>query len=706
MAENTNEERFKVNHLHSEDVDTVTKEPKAPEATELGVSEMALNLAKGVETLYVKNKEGEIVATPLGTRGYDALRKQLEEIAQIYSIYGMARVNGETSAAGTIFFGEEANFKQIANVAHMGLVDNTGKLYKRCANGRIDKAVDGTDLAIDGSDGDVLLYIDRTVYVCRFTDTVEGVASNKEINVFAIGLAPFTIYGHAAKALKPFAFSPQFTVNGQLTKTNNGDKVNGVEDVRACAHSIYNPNIAGSYSAVYNWFKQTYKANGNGFPSQYVSSMNSIWQAQCKNPDQTTNRPYMGGYYEFTELFLMLMYLENKTLYHQELSDFGCGCTLSRPAENQTYFGDADMSGNSGVMYVQSDGTKTFSRLMSTVTIANGSSFTNNPIGGLCGSGWYGFTQMLETQRVLNDIAKAGLVNKIWTQKEDNENNKAVVFEYNDEGNIIVSAFTNEEFATGANMTPNKRYFQVRNTKNCQGMADGVMTAVVNTYIRLDFADGTTVAGVPHTGGYAVYKLSRAIYRGMSVSFEGMFTQMQGCHYVRVHRNEDDKVVSYFIAAEDVDSVPAQPAASIEYFGDENAELAMEANLTKKVMSHGPLPANHASHYGWAGKADYNMSLFCLVDDDLEGGGTKLSGSISTKECSFLWNYASWSNGDAGTLNSNGTPAKGRKCVNAVVPGCYAGSGYASARTVSGGGAVSHGSVSFAGRFSLPHLTL
>lgn len=705
MANENENKRYQVNHYHSLDK-TANGEAVAPAAGDLGESEMALNLAKGVETLYVKNGAGEVIATPLGTREYDSLKKQLEEVAQVYSIYGMARVNGESSPAGTIFFGEEANFKQIANVSHLGLVDYNGKLYKRCANCRVDKAVDGVDLAIDGSDGDVLLYIDRTVYVCRFTDIVEGVADNKPINVFAVGLAPFSIYGHAAKAIKPFAFSPQFTVNGQLTATNN---TKGVTDIRSCAHSFYNKNIAGSHSAVMAWFNETYKANGNGFPSQYMSSMNSIWQAQGKNVEQTTNRPYMGGYYEFTELLIMLMYLENKSLYHQALNDFGCGCTLSNPATSQAYFGDDTMSGNSGVMFVKGSGeskVKTFARLMGNDTpIVNGSATSNYPIAGLCGTGYYGFTEMLETQRVLNDIAKAGLVNKIWTQKDGNDANKSVIFEYDENGNMKVSDFTNEEFVDGANMVPNKKYYQVRNTLSCQGMNEGVMTAVVNTYVKLTFKDGTTVKGVDHTGGYAVYKLSRAVYRGMSISFEGMFTQMQGCHYVRVHRSEDDKIVSYFIAAEDVESVPAQQAASIEYFGDEDAELAMEAGLTKKVMNHGPLPPTHTSHYGWAGKSDYNMSLFCLIDDDLAGGSTKLSGSISTKECSFLWNYASWSNGDTGTLNSNGTPRIGRKCVNAVVVGCNANLDTASARSVHGSSAVSAGYDRYAGRFSLPHLT-
>lgn len=700
MANENENKRYQVNHYHSLDK-TANGEAVAPAAAELGESEMALNLAKGVETLYVKNGEGEVIATPLGTRGYAALQKQLEEIAQIYSIYGMARVNDDTDPKGTIFFGEDVNFKQIANVVHLGLVDKDGKLYKRCANGRVDKAVDGVDLAIDGSDGDVLLYIDRTVYVCRFTDEVEHEGAMKKLNVFAVGLAPFSIYGHTAKVFKPFAFSPQYTVNGQLTASNNGKDGNGVVDLRSCAHSIYNKNVAGSYSVVLPWFNETYKANGGGFPAQYVSSMNSIWQAQGKNPDQKTNRPFMGGYYEFTEIILMLMFLENKTLYHQALNDFGCGCTLSSPATSQDSFGDLTMNGNSGLMCVKSDGTKTFLRLMSTSTIKNGTSQSTHPIDGVCGDGHYGFTEMLETQRVLNDIAKAGLISKIWNGTTANADNQKIVFEYDADGNMIVSSFTNEELKTGANMTPNKKYFQVRNANTkCQGMADGVMTAVVNTYVKLTFKNETTVNEVDHTGGYAVYKFSRPVYRGMSLHMEGMFVQMQGCHYVNYcysgKEGIEDGDYGKFICAESFENIPPQQSASVGYFGDVDALLDMEKGLTKEVQSHGKLTrAQKRSYNGWAGKDDYNMSLFCILDH---------SGSITTKECQYHWNYASWSNGDAGADNY-GLPAANRKCVNAVVVGCYAGNGNASARSVAGNYAVSYGVDSYAGRFSLPHLT-
>lgn len=646
-------------------------------------------------------------------KDYASIMSRLDDVAQVYSLYGMARVNGETSCAGTKFYGSEDNLKSIAGICHLGLVDGSGKLYKRCANGRIDKASDGTELEIDGSDGDVMVYIDRPIYVCRFTDNVEvkgddGESTIQQLNVFAVGLAPFSVEGHAAKELKPFAFSPQYTINCKLDATNT-IKENG-NDKRSCAHSIYNKNIAGSYpNAASNAFSNgaSFKGAAKGFPAQNMNSMNSIWQGQCKNEDEKTNRPFMGGYYEFTELWLMLMYLENKSLYHQALYDFGCGSTMSSVASATNFCTDS-MAGNSGVKVVVGDKTM-YLGLMSEGTLN-----IHYPLAALVGTSYYGFTEMLETQRLLNDISKSGLVNKIWRQKGDDAN-KSVIFEYNDDGNIIVSEKTIADIVNG-DITSGKKYYQVRNAKTCAGMSDGVMTAVTNTFIRFDFNDGikcrpskdNTTGEITCTGGYAIYKFSRAVYRGMSLSFEGMFTQMQGCHYVRVNATKEwnpetqkfdgadiaagtNKIFSFFKCVDNVDDCPALPSSSVQYFGGQDEETVMERNLNKSMLN------NTSNTSGWCKKADYNYSLFCLYD---------YGSAQSQGEASYLWNYASWGNGDSGTINSNGTPAKGRKCVNAVVVGCNADYGCASARTVSGNGAVSSAHVVYAGRFSLPYLTL
>lgn len=677
---------------------------KAPTADIMESGEAFVNLAKGTEHLYFKNAENEVIATKLGpldkeldetseygvenqaiAKKYNELRKQLNSIAQVYSIYGFARVNGDNSPAGTIFFGEDSNLKEITSHMNMGLTTKGGTLYKRCANCRLDVAVDGTELKIDGTDGDVMNFTNSELYFLKGTVPAPvdlNLGDGVELNLIALGMSPFTIYGANAKAFAPFALNPQYTVNC---------KIDGVDDV-VCAHSIYNTAYAGSYFEPNDWFNETFKPNGNGYFNQGISSMQSIWYAQGKNADQKTNRPYMGGYYEFFEIFIALMFCELKSVYHQSFTSFGTGCTSSDSAIDAASFGDKTMRGNSGVMYVQANGTKVYGHLI-------------NAAYGICGNG-HGFTEMLEPDRILNDIAKAGLISKIWDGVTADSANCSVVFEYDEAGNMKVSDFTNEELATGANMVPNHKYYQVRSVPNTKGMADGAMTAVINIYVKMTFKDGTTLNKIDYTGGYAVYKMSHPVYRGMCLQ-DGMFSQMQGCHYVNYciegttgenGVKEEDKYVTYFKCAENVDDIPAQQAASIEYFGDVNKDLEMERGLTKVVQTHGELTiAQKSSYRAWAKKADYNASLLCYT----QGGA-----SISTGECAFLWNNGSVGNGDTGHTTTGSLPTAGRKCVNAVVVGCYSNDDHSSARTVNSDAAVSFSDVHFAGRFALPYLQL
>ena len=112
---------------------------KAPTADIMESGEAFVNLAKGTEHLYFKNAANEVIATKLGpldkeldetseygvenqaiAKRYNELKKQLDLISSMYSIYGFARVNGDNSPAGTIFFGEDSNLEEITSHFHMG----------------------------------------------------------------------------------------------------------------------------------------------------------------------------------------------------------------------------------------------------------------------------------------------------------------------------------------------------------------------------------------------------------------------------------------------------------------------------------------------------------------------------------------------------------------------------------------------------------
>ena len=681
---------------------------KAPTADIMESGEAFVNLAKGTEHLYFKNAENEVIATKLGpldkelnetsengvenqaiAKKYDELKKQLDSIALTYSVFGFARVNGDNSPAGAIFFGKDSSLEEITSHVHMGLTAKDGTLYKKCANCRLDLAADGTELKIDGTDGDVMLFVDSKLYFLKGTVPAPAdlnLGDGIELNIIAFGMVPFSIYGVNAKAFDPFAFNPQYTVNCQIP---------GVDNVE-CAHSIYNPAYAGSYTAPSDWFNETFKPNGNGYPSSSISLMQSIWYAQGKNADQKTNRPYMGGYYEFYEIFIALMFCELKSVYHQQANSFGVGCTSLLPDGVDLNFFIGGMDGYSGVQFVLKDNTTTFEPFYSSTHAVNNNRYF---LDGICQD--YAVTEMLEPIRVLNDIAKAGLISKIWDAKTEGSANKKVIFEYDETGNMKVSDLDINSGIVNyiKNMIPNHKYYQVRNVPNTKGMADGAMTAVINIYVKMTFKDGLklTEENEPErdlTGGCAVYKFSHPVYRGMCLQ-DGMLSLMQGCHSV-IYCPVDSKYDVYFKCAENIDDIPAQQAESIEYFGDVNKDLEMERGLTKVVQaySYASSDTDTMNAYGWAKKADYNASLLCY---------TQAGGSISTGECAYFYNNGSIGNEDTGAIL---VPPTGRKCVNAVVVGCNPYDVNSSARTVLGNFAVSFGIDYFAGRFALPHLQL
>ena len=684
---------------------------KAPTADIMESGEAFVNLAKGTEHLYFKNAENEVIATKLGpldkelneasengvenqaiTKKYDELKKQLDSIALTYSVYGFARANGDNSPAGTIFFGKDSSLEEITSHVHMGLTAKDGTLYKKCANCRLDLAADGTELKIDGTDGDVMLFVDSKLYFLKGTVPAPAdlnLGDGFELNIIAFGMVPFSIYGVNAKAFDPFAFNPQYTVNC---------KIPGVDNVE-CAHSIYNPAYAGSYSAPFDWFNETFKPNGNGCPSTANSSMGSIWYAQGKNADQTTNRPYMGGYYEFYEIFIALMFCELKSVYHQDVNLFGTGCTSSYPTGNEDVFDK--MGGYSGV-YIRTNNMSLIGSVSSQYTvITSDEKQTNDLVQGLSGSN-HNSTEMLEPIRVLNDIAKAKLISRIWDGVNDSSTNQDVLFEYDEAGNMKVSDLDKNTgiLNYSENMIPNHKYYQVRNVPGIKGMADGVMTAVVNIYVKMTFKDGLKLKDnngsiLSLDGDYAIYKFSHPVYRGMCL-LDGLFLLLQGCHYVNYCLAED-KYVTYFKCAENVDDIPAQQARSIEYYGDINNELEMERGLTKVVQTHGELTlAQKKSYFIWPKKADYNASLFCYT----QGGA-----NISTGECAFLWNYASFANPDIGHYDF-GLPPAGRKCVNAVGIGCDYSDSFASVRSVLSYDTVASLHGAGIACFSIPHLQL
>lgn len=364
---------------------------------------------------------------------------QLKALMEAWSIdnqfCGFARQNGAASGDAETTYGSKSLLHEIGKHFHLMTVKN-GEIQHVCVGGRLTKATNGDDIAIDGTDGDVVLGVDMEgLQLLKATKTVDGT----ETNVIGIGLLPAYWQNVASKKLPKFAITPVETVNCKLDG-----------DTRSQAHCIYNTGATGQYSSPHGIFKASYKTPGAGFPSQYVSCVAAIQNAQNKNEDALTNRPFTGMYYEFYEALLALFYAEIGSLKHTTLDMFGTGLTSTGTVNADTFYNDA-ISAVSG-WKIMTD-TPSYQDVWGNEVITVGST-KRNLVGGVAGDSWYGVVECLEAQRVLDGIAKAGLVSKM--------GNKANIFYFDDSGNIVCSSDGSIDPSTGAGMTACKHYYVVR----------------------------------------------------------------------------------------------------------------------------------------------------------------------------------------------------------------------------------------------------
>ncbi len=545
---------------------------------------------------------------------------------------GFARQNGTASGDAETTYGSKALLHEIGKHFRLMTVKN-GEIQHVCVGGRLTKATNGDEIAIDGSDGDVVLGVDMEgLQLLKATRPVDGV----ETNVIGIGLLPAYWQNVASKKLPKFAITPVETVNCQLDG-----------DTRSQAHSIYNTAKTGTYTAPNGIFKASYKTSGGGFPHQYVSCVNSIQQAQNKNEDALTNRPYTGFYYEFYEALLALFFAEIGSLKHTTLDMFGTGLTSTETVSATTFHDDA-LSAVSGWKIMSE--TPVYQNVWGGDMITIGTS-KYGMVQGICGSSYYGIVECLEAQRVLDGIAKAGLVSKIGS--------KGNIFYFGEDGGMVLSSDGSIDVETGTGMTACKHYYEVRDVPGCEGMADGVMTAVVNSYTMMEFKDGALLASNSEdlTGKVAILKRSLPVYRGFTLPYVGLFRQMDGAFFVAKVDSEGN-ITSEFRCAESYADIPARTS-----FGYE-AAVDGEADIEKGLSLVHPYTDRMSSEY-WIKSCDYSLSLFCPT---ATGGGTR------TYENMYYWMYDS---------NNAG---KGKRQVHGSVVGCSLGSWHprASVRPVHG----------------------
>ena len=295
---------------------------KAPNVGDILDGEIAVNYSKDTERLYIKNNAGEIIPFSSDHIIKDYVDKSnsviIENLTNLtYRV--MTRGYGVSNPNLANVYGSKEALNKVLKHYKMGLFKN-GALVKECAPCRITKAVDGSEIKIDGSEGDIMLYTDTPIYRdrCRVTGVTVTNSSATTHNMIGLGLTPYQIGWKEAirtsptKKMNPFAFTPGYV-------QFDGHKY------RSC----YNTSFSGSASVPNNscFTTSLIRENGaqGGYPVMDQSAIDNMKYSRAKG------KGYQGIFYEFYEMWLIAMYLELGSLRFNDIDSFGVGCTYNTP---------------------------------------------------------------------------------------------------------------------------------------------------------------------------------------------------------------------------------------------------------------------------------------------------------------------------------------------------------------------------------------
>ena len=627
------------------------------------------------ESKSVKVGEGEkvqqLITDMAATK--DAVAQNAAEIAGVQkrldmfgdAFVGFARVSGDADPkpSAEYIYGTRKLVQEIGKHMKLGTVkrvDNDAVLQHECAKGRITLANNGDAVTVDGTEGDLLVYTDIPLYLIKANEQTDV----SEMSCMGVGVAQSYWQGHAAKKLEPFAMSPFYTVQAKLA----GDE-------RSCAHNVISDNVVGSYQTPNGFLQESFRENGGGYYSMSVSTINSMLNAQAKNADPNTNYPYMGCYYEFYELWLMMMFVECGTLDTTDLYCMGVGCTQQETVNADTWNNER-IAANSGLKIFASTGAEVKYLGLNTAGLKKGQEGSpQSAYSALVGAYYVPFTKCGEVLSVLDGVTKAGLQSEVGARTH--------VFHFDADGALQCAKDGSIDLDTGLGMVSNKRYYIIRDVPNCQGIADGVMTAVVNCYVKMNVADGIYIDNTDLTGGYVIYKFSHSVYRGLSMPMDGHLFQLCGAYYTIECR--EGQYYNKYHCAEKWSDMP--PLVNKSCYTD--IESAYKLDVLKGLHKR----CDVAVIGGWISKADYSYSLFCKTE--------ATAASSHSKECCYLWcGNTIWGEG------KDGKPEEGKLGVKAFAVGCHANNDRASSRSAVSNNACSYSDASFAGVLAVPQLKL
>ena len=592
----------------------------------------------------------------------ETLRKKMSLFGDAFAGFARVSGDGDPKPSDEYIYGNRKLVQEIGKHMKLGTVKREGNeavLQHECAKGRITMASNGDAVAVDGTEGDLLIYTDIPLHLMKANEQLDGF----EMSCLGVGVVPCYWQSHTAKKLAPFAMSPFYAVAAKLET-----------DERSCYHCVINDTVQGSFSQPNGLLKDVFRTDGGGYPTYRQSGIDSITYAQAKNADANTNYPYMGNYYEFYELWITMMYAECGTLDTTDLYCMGVGCTQQETVNEATWNNDR-IAANSGVKIFGADGTVVNYGGLMDQSLKKGADGKNTyNLDSLVGNTYYMFTKNGEALLVLDGITKAGLQAKV--------GNSGNIFHFDASGNLVCTDDGSIDLTTGTGMEAVKRYYVVRDVPNCQGIADGVMTAVVNCYVKMNIADGVYNKTTDLTGGYIIYKFSHPLYRGLNIPMSGMFCQLYGAYYTV--SKENGELVNKFYCADKWQDLP--PLVDKTCYTD-------VANADKLDLTRGLLYKKRVSgKTGWVRMADCGTSLLCF---------TTPGESSHKNEVCYMWN-----NGKCLGQGVDGYPEEGKFCIKNISVGCSSNAIFASARTVYGYLSIDSNFDDYAGAFSVPQLKL
>ena len=130
----------KINHITHKKSNVADK---APKATDIVNGEIAVNYADDTERMYIKNTAGEIIPFSSDHIIIDSILNTVlmdRTMARGYDVKNPTLAN---------VYGSKEALNMVLSHYKMGLFKD-GALVKECAPCRITKAVDGSDINIDG----------------------------------------------------------------------------------------------------------------------------------------------------------------------------------------------------------------------------------------------------------------------------------------------------------------------------------------------------------------------------------------------------------------------------------------------------------------------------------------------------------------------------------------------------------------------------